>query len=91
MIRLTVLSETEMPVDILDMGLDVAGGHPFGVHGQDFLFDVLADAGLVLFQHLGLEFPFPITRHQIPPHRQSWFAAFLLLWPFRLLSVSLFL
>jgi len=29
---------------------------PLGVHGQDFLLNVLADAGLVLFQHLRLKF-----------------------------------
>ena len=45
-IRLTVLS--------------VAGGHTFGVHGQDFFLNVLADAGLVLFQHLGLKFPLAV-------------------------------
>ena len=44
------------------MGLDVAGGHPFGVHGQDFLLNVLTDAGLVLFQYLGLEFSLAISR-----------------------------
>src|SRR5699024_7345460 len=49
-------------VDVLDMGLDVTGGHPLGVHGQYFLFNVLADARLVLFQYLGIEFPLAISR-----------------------------
>ena len=52
-------------VDILDVGLDIAGGHPLGVHRQDFFLNVLADAGLILFQHLGLKFPLPVpgNRH----------------------------
>ena len=58
MIRLTVLSETDNAVNILDMGLNIAGGHTLGVHGQDFLLNVLTDAGLVLFQYLRLKFPF---------------------------------
>ena len=32
----------------------------YGVHGQDLLLYVLADAGLVLFQHLRLKFPLPV-------------------------------
>lgn len=35
------------------MGLDIAGGHPLGIHGQYLLFNVLADAGLVLFGTCG--------------------------------------
>ena len=42
------------------MGLNIAGCHTLGVHGQDFLLNVLTDAGLVLFQYLRLKFPFPI-------------------------------
>ena len=34
------------------MRLDVAGRHAFRIHGQDLLFDILTDAGLVLFQKL---------------------------------------
>ena len=42
------------------MGLNIAGCHPLDVHGQDFLLNVLTDAGLVLFQYLRLKFPLPI-------------------------------
>ena len=39
------------------IGIPVSYTHlPLGVHGQDFLLNVLADAGLVLFQHLRLKF-----------------------------------
>ncbi|MCQ2011370.1 hypothetical protein NOM01_15425 [Sporolactobacillus sp. STSJ-5] len=37
------------------MGFDVPVGHPFGVHGQDFFFDILTDADLVPFQKLRFE------------------------------------
>lgn len=40
-----------MPVHILDMRLYTSGCHTIGVHGQDVLFNVLADTSLV-FQHL---------------------------------------
>ena len=33
------------------------------VHGQNLFLDVLTDAGLALFQHLGLEFALAITGH----------------------------
>ena len=49
-------------VDVLDGGLDVTGGHIFGVHGQDFLLNILTDAGLILFQDLEFEFAFSIAR-----------------------------
>lgn len=42
--------------NVLDVDRDVVGGHPIGAHGQDFLLNFLTDAGLVLFQCLGLEF-----------------------------------
>ena len=42
------------------MGLNISRRHPLGVHGQDLLLYVLADAGLVLFQHLRLKFPLPV-------------------------------
>src|SRR5699024_4616491 len=48
------------PIDVLDMSLNIAGGHALGVHGQDLLLNVLADAGLALFQHLRLKLPFPV-------------------------------
>ena len=65
MIRLMVLSDYgavryRNPIDVLDMALNIAGGHALGVHGQDLFFNVLADAGLTLFQHLGFKFPFPV-------------------------------
>lgn len=46
-------------VDVLNVSFNIAGGHTLSVHGQDFLLNVLADTGLVLFQHLGLKFPLP--------------------------------
>ena len=49
-------------VDVLDGGLDVTGGHIFGVHGQDFLLNILTDAGLILFQDLEFEFALSIAR-----------------------------
>ena len=51
-------------VDIPNMGLNIAGGHALGVHGQDFLLNVLTDTGLVLFQYLGLEVPLSISRNR---------------------------
>jgi len=55
--RLTVVFQT---VDILNVRFDVTGGHAFGVHGQDLFLNVLADAGLVLFQHLRFKFTLPV-------------------------------
>src|SRR5699024_6191209 len=52
------------PIDVLDMGLNIAGGYALGVHGQDLFLNVLADAGLTLFQHLGLKFPFSVPGHR---------------------------
>ena len=34
---------------------------PFRIHGQDLLFDILTDAGLVLFQKLRFKFTLPVT------------------------------
>ena len=42
------------------MALNIAGGHALGVHGQDLFLNVLADAGLTLFQHLRLKLTFPV-------------------------------
>lgn len=47
-------------VDILNVRFDVADGHALGVHGQDLFLNALADAGLVLFQHLRFKFALPI-------------------------------
>ena len=47
----------------MDMRLDIRGGHALGVHGQDLFFDVLTDAGLVLFQDLRLKFALAIPRY----------------------------
>ena len=52
------------PVDILNMRLNVAGRHAFRIHGQDLLFDILTDAGLVLFQKLRFKLPFPVTENR---------------------------
>jgi hypothetical protein len=41
--------------------LDVADGHPFAVHGQDFLFQFIR-TGLMLFQQLGGKFAVAVTR-----------------------------
>ena len=43
------------------MRFDVAGRHAFRIHGQDLFFDILTDAGLVLFQKLRFKFTFPVT------------------------------
>ena len=42
------------------MGFDISGTHPFSVHGKDLFFDILTDAGLILFQKLGFKFSFAI-------------------------------
>ena len=34
---------------------------PFRIHGQDLLFDIRTDAGLVLFQKLRFKFTLPVT------------------------------
>ena len=49
------------PVDILNMRLNITGRHAFRIHGQDLLFDILTDAGLVLFQKLRFKLPFSVT------------------------------
>lgn len=49
------------PVNILNMRLNVAGRHAFRIHGQDLLFDILTDAGLVLFQKPRFKFTLPVT------------------------------
>ena len=46
------------------MRFNVTGGHAFGVHGQNLLLDVLADAGLIFPQHLGVKFALAIPRHR---------------------------
>ena len=51
-------------LDILDMGLNIAGGHALGIHLQDFLLNVLTDAGLVLFQYLRFKFPLSVSRYR---------------------------
>ena len=51
-------------VDVLNMRFNVTGGHAFGVHGQNLLLDVLADAGLIFPQHLGVKFALAIPRHR---------------------------
>ena len=43
------------------MCLNISRRHPFGVHGQDLLLDVLDDADLVLFQYLWIEFALPVA------------------------------
>ena len=45
------------------MRFNISCRHAFGVHGQDLLLNVLADAGLILLQQLGFKFTFPIPRH----------------------------
>ena len=45
------------------MRFDITRGHALGVHGQNLFLNILADAGLVLLQDLGLKFFFPITRY----------------------------
>ena len=61
--------------DVLNVGFDVTGGHTLSIHGQDFLLDVLTDAGLVLIQHLSLKFTLSVMgdRHVHPP--KNWCAA----------------
>ena len=51
-------------VDVLNVSFNIAGSHDLGVHGQDFFLDVLTDAGLVLFQHLRLKFPLPVSENR---------------------------
>ena len=46
------------------MGLYISGTHTLSVHGLHFLLNVLADAGLVLFQHLGLKFPLLVSGYR---------------------------
>ena len=77
------------PVDILNMRLDVAGRHAFRIHVQDLLFDILTDAGLVLFQKLRFKFTPPVTGNRNLDLAETG-PQILLLWPFRLLSVALF-
>lgn len=48
-------------VDLLDVCFNVPHRHPLGVHGQDFLINVLADAGLVLLQHLRFKFTLAVS------------------------------
>ena len=46
------------------MRLNIAGGHALGVHGHDFLLNLLTDAGLVLFQNLGFKFSLAVSRNR---------------------------
>lgn len=48
-------------VDILNMSFNITGSHTLSIHGQNFLLYVLADIGLVLFQHLELKFPLSVS------------------------------
>ena len=41
MIRLDCAVEDRNTVDVLDIPLNIAGSHPFNIHGQELLFDVL--------------------------------------------------
>ena len=51
-------------VDVLNMGLNISGGHALDIHGQGFLLNILADTGLVLFQHLGLGLALAVSRNR---------------------------
>ena len=50
-------------VDIADMLLNIRSCHALGIHGQDLFLNVLADAGLVLFQKLRLKFSLSVSRN----------------------------
>ena len=50
-------------VYVMNIGFDIRCCHSFGIHGQNLLFDILADARLILFQQLWLKLAFPIPRH----------------------------
>ena len=43
------------------MGLDVASGHAFCVHGEDFFFHVLCHGILILFDNLRFIFTVAVT------------------------------
>lgn len=43
------------------MGLNVSGCHAFRIHGQDLLFYILTDAGLILLQQPRLKLTFPVS------------------------------
>ena len=58
--------------------------------GHADIFQTSPNAGLVLFQHLGLKFPLPISGNRYI-HFTKLVRGVLLLWPLRLLPVSLFL
>ncbi len=77
-------------VDIPNMGLNIRRGHAFGVHGQDLLLDVLTDAGLILLQELRFKLPLSVPRDSTSTSPKL-VRRVLLLCPFRLLSVFLFL
>ena len=51
-------------VDIADMFLDIRGCHALGIHGQDLFLNILADAGLVLFQKLWVEFSLSVSGYR---------------------------
>ena len=48
----------------MDMCLNISRRHALGVHGQDLFLDVLADAGLVLFQYLRLKLAFTVSGYR---------------------------
>ena len=48
-------------VNLLNVCFNVPCRHPLGVHGQDFLFNVLANAGLVFLQYLRLKFTLAVS------------------------------
>ena len=62
------------------MGFYVAGGHAFGVHGQDRFLDVLAHTGLILFRNLRLKLALTVSPYSdvyISKARAQSFAAVL--------------
>ena len=43
------------------MRFNIARRHPFRIHGQNLFLDILADAGLMFFNQLRLEFSFSVS------------------------------
>ncbi len=50
------------PIDLFQMPLDLACGHPSGIHRQNLVIET-RKSPLVLRYDLGLEFPLPIARN----------------------------
>ena len=48
-------------IEVLNVGLDVPGGHPLGVHRDDFVLEP-GDVLLAFLNDLGLEIGFPVPR-----------------------------